>query len=60
MIILPSSVHEIIVLPYNDEDVYALKDMVIEVNKSSLDNEDFLSDSVYLYKRNEEKLTKVA
>lgn len=51
--ILPSSVHEILVLPVSD---YAtpeqLKCMVKEVNETEVSLEDYLSDNVYIYHRN--------
>lgn len=52
-IMLPSSVHEWILLPYSSEnaDIPALKAMVKEVNKTVLRPEDKLSDEVYLYEK---------
>lgn len=54
--ILPSSIHEVILLPAeNNEDTEALKNMVREVNESQVEREEVLSDSVYYYdwKQNE-------
>lgn len=54
--ILPSSIHEIILLPAEgEEDVEALKNMVREVNESQVEREEVLSDSVYYFdwKQNE-------
>ena len=46
--ILPSSVYELIVVPYRKEaDVDLLHEMVQEVNQDAVIPEDFLSDSVY-------------
>ena len=48
--LLPSSLHEILVVPENDEiDVQILKTMVVEVNTTSVAEEEKLSDSVYYY-----------
>ncbi len=52
--ILPSSVHELIVVPIFEDDslnIDELKDMVISVNGSVVDLEDILSDNIYLYNR---------
>lgn len=53
--ILPSSVHEVILIPVEgeEEEVEKLKNMVYEVNRTELEREEILSDSVYLYKRKE-------
>lgn len=48
--ILPSSVHELLLVPEaTDVDVSMLKNMVIEVNESTVSREEKLSDSVYYY-----------
>ncbi len=50
--ILPSSVHEVILIPESgDEDVEYLKSMVKEVNDTQVLPEEILSDSVYYYDR---------
>lgn len=51
--ILPSSVHEVILIPVENEEyeISRLKDMVYEVNYTELSREEILSDSVYLFKR---------
>lgn len=55
--ILPSSIHEIIVVPaYERFNVEELKDMVIEVNRTSVNNEDFLSNSIYKFDHTTEEL----
>ena len=58
-VILPSSVHELIIVPVSSKDVdYEwLKNMVTEVNSTQLQLEEILSDSVYRYNRSTEKLT---
>lgn len=49
-IILPSSVHEVIALPFastiNAEDLYS---MVCEINSTTIDPKDKLTDNVYIY-----------
>lgn len=51
--ILPSSIHEIIVLPVDfRDDVTGLKDMVNTVNQTQVLPEEFLSDSVYFLTEN--------
>lgn len=52
LIILPSSVHEVIILPaQNRYDRDNLKQMVSEVNETQVDAQEVLSDGVYLYLR---------
>lgn len=56
-IVLPSSLHETIVLPPKDETEYGrLADMVREVNDTDVDVEERLSYHVYVYSRDEEAL----
>lgn len=60
-IILPSSIHEVIVLEPDEEAEYEqLADMVKEVNTTQVDLEERLSDHVYVYSRSEEVLKVVA
>lgn len=48
--ILPSSVHELLILPQSEApNVKYLKEMVMEVNRTELAPEEFLSDNVYFY-----------
>lgn len=49
--ILPSSIHELILVPDYGEDVKGLKEIVSDVNDNSdaVTEEDFLSNSVYHY-----------
>ena len=50
--ILPSSIHEILLIPYNEKfEKKELKNMVNEVNQTQVPKEDILSDEVYLYCR---------
>lgn len=53
-IVLPSSVHETLIIPLDHAPEYTeLADMVCEVNATQVDAEDRLSDHVYRYDRNE-------
>ncbi len=52
LFILPSSVHELILIPdYEDADPKFLYDMVREVNENEVSEHDFLSTNVYKYER---------
>ena len=55
--IIPSSVHEVIVFSDNmADDKKSLKDMIYSVNRTQMDPQDILSDSLYFYDRTEEKI----
>lgn len=53
IIILPSSRHELLLLPTSDDmqdiDFNGYREMVTEVNKNEVSERDFLSDNVYFY-----------
>lgn len=55
--ILPSSIHEVIVVPAEGIEPDELRKMVMEVNASELDAEEFLSNNVYLYSRKSGEIT---
>lgn len=56
--ILPSSIHEVILLKDNGEmDAGELQRMVIEINRSQVRPDEVLSDEVYSYDYREQKLT---
>lgn len=58
--ILPSSIHELIVVPDNNKmNTDMLKAMVTEVNATQVSREDYLSDNVYKYVRNLGKVVPV-
>lgn len=61
LFILPSSVHDVILIPFNEEskrqDADALAEIVRNVNEHELSQEDFLSDHVYHYSRNTKSIT---
>ena len=52
--ILPSSVHEIFLLPAGETTTEYLKQLVAETNDIYVADEEFLSDNVYIYKRESE------
>ena len=55
--ILPSSVHEVILLPADEvEDAAELVKMVCEINETQLKEEEVLSNSVYFYSRNKDQI----
>ena len=57
LIILPSSLHEALILKERyKNDVENLRKMVMEVNDSVVDMQDFLSDNIYFYNRIENRL----
>ncbi len=56
--ILPSSVHEVLIIPVEKADsAEELSDMVREVNATQLSNEEILSDHVYYFCRETSQLT---
>ncbi len=55
--LLPSSIHECLILKKEaDLKVSSLREMVRTINRTELQEQDILTDSVYLYSREEEKL----
>ena len=58
LVILPSSTHEVLILPYEEgTDVEELSYMVRAVNASDVPKEDWLSDHAYIYRREDDKVT---
>lgn len=56
--ILPSSVHEMIIVPESNSPSRSyLKEMVKDVNRTQVDDEEFLSDCVYYYDRKTDSLS---
>lgn len=56
--ILPSSIHEVLLLPTESkEDVEEMKLMVQEINRTQVQDEEVLSDSVYFYDAESNKLS---
>ncbi|MDF2950707.1 MAG: hypothetical protein K0S18_290 [Anaerocolumna sp.] len=57
LFIIPSSIHEIIMVPDNGSmDADDIKNMVVDVNSSQVAPEEVLSDSVYLYNRDNDSI----
>lgn len=57
LVILPSSVHETILMPLQKNcSKESLREMVYDVNRTMLDQSEFLSDNVYLYSRKDRQL----
>lgn len=57
IIILPSSLHEVLLLPADDDmDFQALHELVSNINLTEVPDEDRLSDHVYLYNYDTKKL----
>lgn len=53
--VLPSSIHEVILLPADGtQESGQLKEMVREINQSQVEEEEVLSDSVYYYRRSDD------
>jgi len=60
LIILPSSVHEVLLLRYSETvDLEMFKNLVRSVNAEDVPEEDVLSDSVYLYSREKDQISMV-
>ncbi len=57
LVVLPSSVHETILLPLQEKsNLDSLKEMVYDINRTVLDRSEFLSDNVYVYNRQDKQL----
>lgn len=58
LVILPSSIHEQIIIPYTEYmEVDRLRTMVEEVNSTQVAKEEVLSDSVYVYSVKDDKIS---
>ena len=58
LFILPSSIHEVIIIPASyTEDANELSEIVHDVNVSEVAQDEILSDSVYFYDQNTEQLS---
>ena len=51
LFILPSSVHEVFILPDYNQDIEFLKSVVMDANRTVVKGKDILSDNVYYYNR---------
>lgn len=59
LIILPSSVHEVILIPDTGKKYEHFKGMVEDVNASQVEPEEVLSDSVYFYDRETDRISRI-
>lgn len=58
LVILPSSIHEVLLIPYEDSICFEeLTHMVSHINRTEVPLEDRLSDQVYLYSRDPDSVT---
>lgn len=58
VVLLPFSVHEFVLLPYSNKlDIKSLKKMVEHINRVDVPKTDILSDNVYLYDRENDKIS---
>ena len=58
--ILPSSVHEVILLPFSEHiSKESLVEMVTEINSTQVEEYEVLADSVYYYKRNKDCIEQI-
>lgn len=58
--ILPSSIHEIILVAKREcIDSFSLNEMIEEVNRTQVEEEEWLSDHTYLYQRKNQKLISI-
>lgn len=58
LIILPSSIHEVLIIPYNkDISFEELADTVFSINQEEVPEEDRLSNHIYFYSRKNDSLT---
>ena len=55
--IIPSSVHEVVLIPGMDWDIDQINDTIMEVNESQLDPTEVLSNHVYVYRQSTEEIT---
>ena len=51
LLLLPSSVHEFLLLPKRDHDPHELQKVVFTINRTQVPDKEVLSDSVYCYSR---------
>ena len=59
--ILPSSIHEVILLPASEvEEKEKMQDIIQEVNRACVDPEEILSDSLYFYHRKENRINNLS
>lgn len=54
--IIPSSIHEVILIPGTHWEKEKINEMIMEVNKNELDPVEVLSDHVYIFNRDDEEI----
>ena len=55
--ILPSSIHEVIILPENGgEDYEGMREMIREINETQVEDQEILSDNLYYFDRQKNKM----
>ncbi|MDO5455551.1 MAG: DUF5688 family protein [Eubacteriales bacterium] len=59
LFVLPSSVHETIIMPDSGEDPHFLLDIVTQINEEFIRGEDVLCSGVFYYRRSEGRLRKL-
>ena len=60
VIILPSSIHEVLLVPNSKvHDIEEMKAMVEHINRTEVSKTDVLSDNVYLYSREKNLMTMI-
>lgn len=57
--ILPSSIHECIVVPQGTEDAVRIRQLVYEVNRTDVEPAEVLSDSIYLYRKDRRQISQL-
>lgn len=57
--VLPSSIHEVICLPYDIKSIKFLKEMVADINATVVSIEEVLTNNVYIYNRVINRITEV-
>ena len=57
LIILPSSIHEVIVVPTANGDMQKMSEMVVAVNTNDVDPQEVLSDHAYIFHRDTMEIT---
>ncbi len=57
LFVLPSSVHEVIAVPAGSMEPGKLRNTVCEINANEVKAEEFLSNNVYLYRKDEDQLS---
>ncbi len=57
LVILPASIHEMLLVPFEENmDIRKLRDIVRQINKDDLSPEERLSDEVYIYRRETDRV----